>query len=95
MSKYIFDIKDKSGRKIHLSKERWRHIRIEHPEIRDTEEIQKTLLCPNKINSSDRDENVRWYYLYNKIRKRFLKVSVKYLNGNSYVITCHYTTKIQ
>ena len=29
----LFNIIDKTGRKIHLSKERWRHIRIEHPEI--------------------------------------------------------------
>jgi len=31
---YVFEIIDKSGRKIHLSKERWnKHIRLEHPNI--------------------------------------------------------------
>lgn len=95
MSNHVFEIKLKSGRKIHLSKERWSHIRKEHPDITHTEEIIKTLFCPDKINLSDKDESVRWYYLYNKLRRRFMKVSVKYLNGNAYFITCHYTTKIQ
>ena len=92
---YIFEVIDKSGRKIHLSKERWSHIRIEHPEILEPEEIEKVLLNPIKIMESDRDETVGWYYLYNKNKRYYLKVSVKYLNGEGYVITAHYTTKIQ
>ncbi len=91
----IFEITDKSGRKIHLSKERWSHIRMEHPEITEPEEIKQILITPIKILESDRDPNVRWYYIYKKERKRYLKVSVKYLNGEGYVITAHYTTKIQ
>ena len=27
----IFEVEDKSGRKIHLSKERWEHITTKHP----------------------------------------------------------------
>ena len=90
-----FEITDKTGRRIHLSNERWGHIRMEHPEIIKPEEIEQVLIFPIKILQSDRDSKVRWYYIYNKKRKRYLKISVKYLNGEGYVITAHYTTKIQ
>jgi hypothetical protein len=55
----IFEITDKSGRKIHLSKERWSHIRTEHPEIKEPEEIENVLINPIKILESDRDPQVR------------------------------------
>ena len=92
---YIFEIEDKSGRLIHLSKERWnQHIRPLHPDIRDSEELMKALQNPDKIIESDRDEVVRWYFLYDKQKRKYLKISVKYLNGDGYVITAHYTRKI-
>jgi hypothetical protein len=91
----IFEIQDKTGREIHLSEERWKHIRVEHPEILNHEELKQILTKPDKITESDRDIKVGWYYLYNKQRKRFLKISVKYLNGEGYIITAHYTTKIE
>ena len=78
-----------------MSQERWSHIKIEHPEIINPDELEKVIVAPDKIIESDRDSSVRGYFLYNKKRKRYLKVSVKYLNGKGYVITCHYTTKIQ
>lgn len=93
---YVFEIIDRSGRKIHLSKERWGgHIKLIHPEIKEPEEIEEVLKNPDVIISSDRDEKVRWYYKYNKQRRRYFKVSVKYLNGKGYVITAHYTRKIE
>ncbi len=77
---YIFEIKDKSGRLIHLSKERWNeHIRLIHPDIREPDELIKVLRNPDKILESDGDEVVRWYFPYNKVRGKYLKISVKYL----------------
>ena len=35
----IFEIIDKKGRKVKLAKERWTHIRIEHSNIENPEEI--------------------------------------------------------
>ncbi len=71
------------------------HIKPIHPEIQNPEEIEEVLKNPDIVNRSDRDENVRWYYKYNKQRKRYFKVSVKYLNGKGYVITAHYTRKVE
>ena len=92
---YIFEIVDKSKRKIYLSEERWKHIKLEHPEIIEPFEIERVITKPDKILTSDRDETVGWYFLYNKRRKEYLKVSVKYLNGTGFVITAHHTSKIQ
>lgn len=30
---WIFEIKDKSGRDVHLSRERWKHIMTEHSKL--------------------------------------------------------------
>ena len=35
MNDKIFEIKDKTGRKIYLTKERWKHICEEHPDVSD------------------------------------------------------------
>ncbi len=92
---HVFEINDKTGRKIHLSNERWTHITTEHPEISNYEKLINVLKNPDKILESNRDSKVSWYYLYNKERKRYLKISVKYLNNHGNIITAHYTTKIQ
>ena len=47
MDNIVFEIVDKTGRKIHLSKTQWTHIREEHPHVIETEDIENTL----KINT--------------------------------------------
>ena len=94
---YIFEIIDKTGRVIHLSKERWNeHIRLEHPDIRDSEEIEQTILNPDKI--VEQDESVYNYYKFFKHKKsklKYLKVIVNYLNGEGYVITAYFVANIR
>ena len=58
------------------------------------EEIKQALLKPIKIIESDRDNNVRYYFIYKNQRKQYLKVAVKYLNGEGFVITSFFTNKI-
>jgi hypothetical protein len=92
----IFEITDKSGRKIRLPKDRWKHIQNEHLRINDPEVLKQTLISPLKITSSKYDsETVRYYYRYNKNLKRYLFVSVKYLNGDGFIITSYYMRKVQ
>jgi len=52
---YIFEIKDKTSRRIYLTKERWRHVKRKHPEIVNVEEIEETVRNPDKITSSKLD----------------------------------------
>ena len=91
----IFEEIDKTRRKIRLTQTSWNHIRDEHPEIVDHEELIKVIKMPDKILASDRDDSVALYFLYKKQRKEFLKVSVKYLNGEGFIITAHHTSKLQ
>lgn len=91
----IFEIKDKSGRKIHLSKERWKHIITKHPNMVDKlEGIKQTLIKPILVVPHKFDETMRNYYIYYKRQKNYLLVSVKYLNNKGYVATSFITRKI-
>ena len=91
----IFETKDKSGRTIYLTDERWKHI-LKHQEMSNqTEQIKDTLLQPDKIAKVDYDTDVRFYYRYYKDRKEYLFISVKYLNGEGFIITSFYTDKIK
>jgi len=93
----IFEIIDKTGRKIHLTKERWgEHIRMEHPQILDTNEIEETLKNPDQIINIE--EDISHYYRYFKNRNsksKYLKVIVKYLNHHGFVITAYFERNIK
>ena len=93
----VFEIKDKFGNKIHLSKERWKHIREYHPDVENCDEISETLQKPDKIIADER-EGVNNFYKYLKHKKqksKFLKVIVKYLNGEGFVMSAHFTRNIK
>lgn len=86
----IFEIIDKTGRKIRLTKTQWSHIRMRHSDVSESE-IQETLKNPQKI--IEEDNNVVILYRYYKERKepeKYLKLMVKYLNGDGYVITSYF-----
>lgn len=89
---YVFEVTDKSGRKIHLTKERWgEHIKLEHQDIESPEEIELALKNPDK--TVEIKENVFNYYKYFKhknSKSKYLKVIVKYLNGKGFVVTAYY-----
>ena len=91
---YIFQLKDKTSRIIYLSKERWKHIRIDHPDVKE-DEIKLTLKKPIRI--IEKRNNKYFYFQYFKYKKppaKFLRVIVKYLNGNGYIISSHFIKNI-
>lgn len=94
----IFEIVDKSGRKIHLSKERWKHITSPsslHPYMTNyLQEIKEALTKPSKIVTHTLDNKKADYYLYIKERGVYLLVGVKYLNGDGFVTTAFLTRKL-
>ena len=95
---YIFVLKDKTGRSIHLSKERWKHI-LRHPNMEENrlETIKDTIINSMVIRYFEEDEDVRYFYKHfknNPIEERYLLVSVKYLNGEGFIITSFFTDKI-
>lgn len=93
---HIFEITDKTNRKIHLSGERWAHILRYHPYLANSlEEIKETLTKPLIIVPSLDDENKCHYYKPLKSKKGYLLVSVKYLNGEGFIPTAFWTSKIK
>jgi len=92
---YVFEVVDKSKRRIHLSRERWKHISIKHTNMSNKlENIKCALINPIFIVPHKFDNMIRNYYLYYKLKKDYLLVSVKYLNGEGYVATAFVTKKI-
>ena len=93
---YVFELTDKRGKKIHLTKERWKHI-LEHQELTNyLDEIKKTIESPVKIE--DYDEETAYYYSYLKDRNseaKYILVIVKYLNGTGFVITSYFVKNIK
>jgi len=92
----IFRIIDKTGRKVHLSEERWGHI-LEHKGMENyLEDIKSTLENPLKIISHDCGD-LYDYYTFHKNKKsnsKFLMVVVKYLNGTGFVLTDYFVQQI-
>jgi len=61
---HVFEIIDKSGRNIRLTKEQWRHIKQDHLEIVDELSIKETLESPTKITQPYKGTKY-YYYKYN------------------------------
>ena len=95
----VFEIKDKTGRKLRMTGWNWEHIIKRHPDISaEKEKIIETLENPDKITRSLKDEKVRFYYKYYKHRKsvnKFLMVLVKYLNGDGFIISAHFVRAVK
>jgi len=96
---YIFEVTDKRGKKIRLTKKQHFHINKKHPSVANyIEEIKETLQKPDAITESEIDENVRFYYKYYKhliSPHKYILVVVKYLNGEGFVITALFEKNIK
>lgn len=90
----LFEIIDKRGKKIRLTETGFKHISTDHPDV-PIEEVKRTIELPIKITTSTYDEQVQWYYRFNKDLREYLLVAVKYLNGEAFIITAYYTKHIQ
>ena len=92
----ILEIVDKSGRKIRLTKERWSHIRQDHPLVEE-DEITQTLTKPEKTLFIEGKNKVYFfrYFRHKKLREKYLRVVVKYLNGEGFILTAHFVKQIK
>jgi len=99
MDDYIFEVVDKSGRKIVLTKERWTHITSPqslHPYMTNyLEEIKHALEDPDVVVSNKYNDSKLNYYKFIKERKQYLLVGVKYINNEGFVTTSFMTRRIK
>ena len=95
---FIFEVKDKTGRKIRLTKKQWTHINKKHPAIANyLDEIKETIENPDAVIESE-EENVCLYYKYYKRLKspyNYILVIVKYLNGEGYIMSAYFEKNIR
>lgn len=83
---------------MHLSRERWTHIRKKYPEIEDSEMLRETIVKHDKITQVHADQTIHYFWRYCKNRlseDKFLLVVVKYLNGEGYILSAYYEDKIK
>ena len=95
--KVIFEITDKTGRKIRLTSKQWKHIKQDHPEVKDEERIKSVLKQPDKITQPYYGSK-HYYHKYFKHRKspdKYLMIVVNYLNGEGFVVTAYYVSYIK
>jgi hypothetical protein len=96
---FKFEVTDKTGRRLRMTDFNWHHIAKRHPEMASQKEkIIETLEKPDKITDSSRDDRVKYFYKYYKALPspyRFVRVIVKYLNGNGFVISSHFVKAVQ
>lgn len=94
---HILEIVDKTGKKVILTQENWAHIRKKHGLVEDPEEIQQTILTPDRTIVIE-ERNKTFFYKYFKHKKhvsKFLKVIVKYLNDEGYILSAHFVRNIR
>ena len=97
--KYGTEVKDKNGRSIYLTNERYEHIK-KHPETRHPDMlgiIEQTIKNPHTVRDYFLDPNIRYYYSYHNDRKskaKYLRLIVKYLNGEGFIITAYFVANI-
>ena len=90
----VFEFTNEKGEIFHLSKERWAHIRQDHPQV-EQEEIEITLKKPIKILETSKEKHYYFHYFKHKnLPKKFLRVIVKYKNDKWIVMTAHFVAKI-
>ena len=97
MSSNVFEIIDKSKRRIRLTKKQWTHIITKHSYmVNYLADVEETIKNPVKIVPHDFG-NLFDYYRYYKNRKnklKFLKAVVKYLNGEGFILSSYFVTHI-
>jgi len=90
----ILELRDKKGKPVYLTDERYNHIK-RHPEMQNSlSMIEETIKNPQKITVF---ADIKYYYKYYKNRKskaKYLRVIVKYLNGEGFIITAYFVMGI-
>lgn len=93
----ILEVSDRTGRNIYLTDERYGHIK-KHPDMQNSISlIERTIRSPQRIADYPIEPEIKYFYSYHKNRKskaKYLRVIVKYLNGEGFVVTAYFVEKM-
>jgi hypothetical protein len=92
----VFEVIDKKGRRVYLSDEiGGEHIKLEHQEI-EIEQIKEGVEKPDSVAEvKEKVFNYYKYFKHIKSKSKHLKIIVKYLNGEGFIITAYYIRDIK
>jgi len=93
---WVFAVKDVTGRRIHLSAERWAHISRKHPDVVPyLEEIPQILRCSlQRREVSSRKVYYAAYFKHRPFPEKFLVVIGKYLNDHGFILTAYFALRL-
>ena len=90
-----FEILTPLGFTVRTSENYWQRLITKHPDIADLEDlVQHTLMSPDEIHRSSRDEEVLLFYLARR-EKRWVVAVARRLNGDGFLITAYQTDAIK
>jgi len=99
MSKVIFAVASKFGKKISLTEGKYEHVYQRHPEVfGEINKMKKTLASPQILRRSLYDEKVWLFYrLFKKtpVTEKYLMVAVRIFNNEGMVVTSYFTDRIK
>ncbi len=94
----VLEVIDNTGRKIYLTEERFNHIK-KHPEMQSSISIiEETIKNPQKITAVSFDNSINYFYKHHKNHKskaKYLRVVVRYTNGEGFIITAYFVEEIR
>ncbi len=95
MTEIRFEVTSSLGKRIRVTKPYWNFIiTIKHPMIAGKEnQVKDALMNADEVRRSNTDREVFIYYKH--LKKHFIAVVCKHLNGSGYIITAYITDRIK
>ncbi|KPV64118.1 MAG: hypothetical protein AOA66_0432 [Candidatus Bathyarchaeota archaeon BA2] len=99
MSKTIFEVVAKFGKKVRLTEGKCDHVCKSHPEVTgEIGKMKETLVSPQMIRRSLYDEKVWLFYRFfedTPVTEKYLMVAARILNDEGFVVTSYFTDKVK
>ena len=94
----IIEAVSKLGKNVRLTLVQWAYIKLKHPELSSQEnKMIETLKNPDMIYNSPHEENFHYLKLFRQtpLGEKYLLLIVKHLNGEGFIITGFFVSKIK
>jgi len=99
MSKIVFEIVSKFGKRVALTQGKYDHICKRHPEVSgEIDEMKETLSSPQIIRRSTYDEKVWLFYRFfeeTSVTEKYLMVAMRIFNDEGLILTSYFTDKVK
>ena len=94
----LFEVLSPLNKRIRLTKTQWDQITLKHREMKNQESrLRQTLIDPDFVLYSQSDENYQYHRFFTEplASEKHLLVVVKHLNGDGFVITAFFLSKVR